>query len=239
MNARLLFCITFVFLLSAQLIAQLPGNPDNWCRTGFFTRETKDFGVGWVKGTKGKRAYFYTDTSDKCPAPSCRTKAYVLPGDTVITNRKRGNFVCAWFTPEKGWARVGWLKESDIEFPSLLSDASERAWAGEWKYADNKITVAQDKVAGFLNISGTAIWQGLGENVHIGELDGRVSHKNGLLEYSDGSSEFDCKATMQLVTGFMVVADNMHCGGANVTFSGIYWKESKVIVPKRPVKKPQ
>ncbi len=224
MNARLLFCTTFVFLLSAQLIGQMPGNPDNWCRQGFFTRETKEFGVGWVKGAKGKRAYFYTDSSDKCPAASCRTNAYVVPGNTVITNRKRGNFVCAWFTPNKGSARVGWLKESDIEFPSLLDDAGERAWEGKWKYADNNIVVTRGKVAGFLNIMGTALWRGLGQNVHIGELDGRVSHKNGVLEYSDGPSESNCKATMQLVTGFMVVADNMQCGGANVTFSGIYQK---------------
>ncbi|MBK9530064.1 MAG: hypothetical protein IPO41_17540 [Acidobacteria bacterium] len=72
------------------------------------------------------------------------------------------------------------------------------------------------------------MWKGLGDNVHIGELDGRFPHKDGVLEYSDGDSEFDCKATMQLaVERFLIVADNGNCGGANVSFSGIYRKVNK------------
>lgn len=198
---------------------------DNTCRQGLFTSESDDFGLGVVKKvTKGAgRAYFYDDMSDDCPeAASCRTKSYIVPGDKVITNRKRGDFVCAWYTPKKGWTTVGWLKASDLDFPASRAAFTDQSWTGEWRYAENSISITPNKLAGFLNVSGSAIWKGLGDNVHIGELDGAFSYKAGVLEYSDGDSQYDCKATLRLVDMFLVVRDNMNCGGANVTFSGVY-----------------
>ncbi len=218
------FAITLTIVSSA--FAQPSGNPENWCREGLFTRETKDFGVGFVKAA---RTSFHDDQKQNCPAASaCKTSAYVVKGDTVITSKKFGGFTCGWFTSSKGGVKVGWLKTADLEFPQMLHDASERVWTGEWSYASNTISFTPNKLAGFLNVTGDAMWKGLGDNVHIGELDGRFPHKDGVLEYSDGDSEFDCKATMRLAAErFLIVADNGNCGGANVTFSGIYRKVSK------------
>jgi hypothetical protein len=42
------------------------------------------------------------------------------------------------------------------------------------------------------------------------------------MTFSDGTDEYDCHVTMQLVGKFLVVGDNLHCGGANLTFSGVY-----------------
>lgn len=78
-----------------------------------------------------------------------------------------------------------------------------------------------------LRVKGIALWKGIGNNVHVGELDGRSKQKDGRLEYSDGDSEFDCRAKMELILGrYLIVADNGNCGGANVSFSGIYRKTS-------------
>ena len=218
------FFITLTIATSAS--AQMSGNPDNWCREGLFTRETKDFGVGFVKVAKTS---FHDDQKTNCPtAAGCKTTSYVVKGDTIITNKKYGAFTCGWFTSAKGGVKVGWLRAADLEFPQMLHDASERVWIGEWNYASNTISFTSNKLSGFLNVNGTAIWKGLGDNVHVGELDGRFPYKDGVLEYSDGDSEFDCKATMQLaVERFLIVADNGNCGGANVTFSGIYRKVRK------------
>ncbi len=74
-------------------------------------------------------------------------------------------------------------------------------------------------------MKGNAFWKGLGDIIRIGELDGVAEHKDGALEYSDGNGEFDCRLSMQFATeSFLIVADNMNCGGANVTFSGVYRK---------------
>jgi len=231
MKTRLLFSLSAIFVLTFCSYAQMQGNPDNWCREGFFTRDSKDFGIGHVKA---KRAYFYSDDPEKCPdGASCRSKSYVVLGDTVVTNRTRGNYVCSWYVAAKGTAKVGWLRLSDLEFPVILSDASARVWTGEWRYGANSITFSPSKKEGMLDVKGSAIWKGFGDNVHIGELAGTSMYKNGSLQYSDGDSEYDCQASMELATStYLVVADNGKCGGANVTFSGVYTK-----VPPKPAKK--
>lgn len=209
-----------------SVLSQMPGNPDNWCRQGFFTRDSTDFAVGVAKGRKETKTYFHRDDIETCPdMASCRTKSYVVAGDKVITNRKRGGFVCAWFAPLKGAPTVGWLNSSELDFPILLLDAREQDWVGEWKYAENNIIFAATKQPGTLTVKGNAFWKGLGDNIHIGELDGAAKYTDGKLEYSDGIGGYDCRVSMQLVTeSFLIVADNMNCGGANVTFSGVYRK---------------
>lgn len=226
---RLLIWAALLSLFAIAAAGQVPGNPDNWCREGLFTTGITKLEIGVVRGSAGKRAYFYDDSSDKCPEnASCQTKAYVIPGDKVVVSHRRGDFACSWFSPvKKGSPRVGWLRAGDLVVSTEKDDVSERAWLGEWDYALNSIKITPNKLAGFLNISGTALWKGLGDNVHIGELDGRFPHKNGVIEYSDGDDEFDCRATLRLKGGFLLVADNMKCGGANVTFSGIYRRTKK------------
>lgn len=225
----------FCLFVCTPTFGQGPDWSDNTCREGLFTRETDDFGVGRVKKRSKGRAYFYDDMSANCPeSQSCRTNGYVVARDTVITNKKRGDFVCAWYSPKKGRPTIGWLRASGLDFTTSRVDVSDKTWTGEWRYAENSITITPNKLAGFLNVSGSAIWKGLGDNIHIGELEGAFPYKGGVLEYSDGDSQYDCRATLRLVDVFLVVNDNLNCGGANVTFSGIYRRRApsrKKIVP--------
>ena len=62
--------------LSITGFGQLAGNPENWCRGGFFTRESDEFRIGVVKGAKNQKAFFFGDDKDTCPGPACRQKAY-------------------------------------------------------------------------------------------------------------------------------------------------------------------
>ena len=149
-------------------------------------------------------------------------KSYLVKGNEVVINRIRGDFACAWFAPTKGSQTIGWLRVADLDRPELLLDASENAWTGEWKYALNSIAITRNRLDGFLNIVGDAIWKGIGDNVHVGELDGRFAHKNGVLDYFDGNEEYDCKAKFNLLGKYLIVADNMTCGGVNVSFTGVY-----------------
>jgi hypothetical protein len=228
------FLVTTAIALAfaSTVSAQLEGNPANWCREGFFTRESQQFGVGFVKSARG---YFYTDDQEKCPASqSCRTRSYVVKGDTVITSKRFGEYTCGWFSSSKGAVTVGWLKTADIEFPAMLHDAGERVWTGEWKYATSTINFTPNKLQGFLNVTGDSYWKGLGDNIHIGELDGKAPHKDGVVQYSDGESEYDCRATMRLATEkYLIVADNGNCGGMNVSFSGIYQKVPAKVIKKK------
>jgi len=204
----------------------MSGNPENWCREGFFTRDSTEFKIGVVNKSKNSRAYFHRDDADGCPgAASCRTKAYLVNSDKVVLNREYGRFSCAWFAPAKGRPTIGWIESADLAWAKTPLTVGLSQWLGEWSYAENSISFTNNKLAGFLNVSGNAFWKGVGDNIHIGELDGRFEAKNGRLEYSDGDSEYDCRASMFVIDKFLIVADNMKCGGVNVSFSGIYLKK--------------
>lgn len=220
--------LLLALILTVPALAQMDGNPENWCRDGFFTRDSKDFTIAFVKGPKNKRAYFYGDEKDSCPGgANCRRKSFVVGGDEVLINRGRNGYSCAWYTARNGKPTVGWLRTSDLEFRELLLDSPTKAWLGEWTYYENGIEFTDNKLAGFLNVTGNATWKGLGDNVHVGEIDGRYSPENGVINYSDGDDEYDCKMTMRLLGRYLIVADNLKCGGVNVTFSGVYTKRRK------------
>lgn len=208
---------------SASLFGQTP-EVENWCRAGLFTQESADFRIAEATGKKNDNIFFYNDFETDCPGKeSCRGKAYVVPGDRLIVSRSFGDFGCAWFEPAEGLPRIGWIKLASLKFSNTLTKAPLTAWLGEWRYADNSIKFTHNKLAGFLNVTGDALWRGAGDNVHIGELDERVEPNGNTLKVgATETDEFACKVTMQLIGEFLVADDNMRCGGANVTFSGVY-----------------
>ncbi len=216
--------ITFSLLICSVTLAnaQIEGNPENWCREGFFPRESTDFMLGTVKGTRGSKLHFYNDAAECPDKGKCQRKAYVVPGDEVVVSKTRGEYACAWFTPAKGSPTVGWVRSSDLKLLEGPFDIPLGEWPGEWTYGENTIKLAENGSDGWLSVTGNAFWKGIGDNIHIGELDGRAEPGNGILEYSDGDDEYDCKATMRLLVNYLIVSDNMKCGGMNVSFSGIY-----------------
>ena len=227
--SRIRDIVVIVLLFAATASAQLAGNPENWCREGFFTRDSEKFDIATVKGGRNVKAYFYNDDKDDCPSSAtCRRKAFVVSGDEVVVNRTLGEFACAWYSPRSGRPTVGWIKRSDLKFGEMLLDASLRAWLGEWTFGENGIEFTENKLAGNLNVTGNATWIGANPGqVHVGELDGRYEPKNGVINYSDGDDEYDCKATLRLLGKYLIVSDNLKCGGVNVSFSGIYMRRNK------------
>ncbi len=226
MSRRIFFLIAMVMFSSAAF-GQMEGNPPNWCRGGFFASESENFSIGTVTGKRGTRSYFFSDDREDCPAgKNCRARSYVIAGDEVIVNRTFNGFACSWF-PGKNGGTVGWLRVASLDMPESLYDASPAAWSGEWEYAENSIKLEPEPNSNWLRVTGNAFWKGLGDNIHIGELDGRAEAKNGILKYSDGDDEYDCKVTMRLLGSYLIVSDNLKCGGVNVSFSGVYRRNSK------------
>lgn len=223
MTFRLLAASLVLFGSTLSITAQTP-EVENWCRAGFFTTESDNFRIAVASGKRNDRVYFYNDFEDECPGmESCRSKAYVVPGDRLVVSRTFKNFGCAWFAPVKGLPTIGWIKLDSVRFTEQVSKPSLSAWLGEWRYADNSIKFTNNKLAGYLNVTGDALWRGFGDNVHIGELDDRAMPEGNLLKIGETETdEFSCKVRMRLIGEFLVAADNMKCGGANVSFSGVY-----------------
>ena len=203
--------------------AQDGGNPANWCRNGAFPSDSKEFGLARVKGEKGARVYFYGE-DEGCPGPAakCRQKAYVVPGDEVITSRTFGDWVCAWYQPARGTETVGWLAAASLNAVANAESAPLASWLGTWVFYDDEVRVSRGSRAGTLRVAGEATWVGVNpDNVHAGELEGEATPAGGVLTLG-GTEEFDCRATLRLVGPYLVVSDNKQCGGVNVTFDGVY-----------------
>jgi hypothetical protein len=208
---------------SAARAQEEGGNPANWCRNGAFTSDSKEFGLARVRGEKGSRLYFYGE-EEGCPGPAakCRQKAYLVPGDEVVTSRRFGDWVCAWYQPARGTETVGWLaadRLAPVETPAQPALAS---WLGTWSFYDDEVRLSRGRSAGSLRVEGEATWVGVNpDNIHAGELSGEAAPAANILQLG-GEDEYDCRATLRLVGPYLVVSDNKQCGGVNVTFDGVY-----------------
>ena len=203
------------------------GNPANWCRNGAFTRDSGTFGVARVKGAKRSRLYFQGD-EEGCPGADakCRQKAYVIPGNEVLTSRTFGDWVCAWYQPARGAETVGWLPADRLGAVATAENAPLASWLGAWGFYDSSLRVRRGRRVDVLSVSGAATWQGVNPgNVHVGELSGRGTPVGNVLKL--GEDPEDCQATLRLVGPYLVVADNKRCGGLNVTFDGVYRRKGR------------
>jgi len=56
---------------------------------------------------------------------------------------------------------------------------------------------------------------------HVGDMSGAAAPQGNTVVF--GSLEpTDCRVTLTLLPPFLLAVDNMNCGGANVTFNGVY-----------------
>lgn len=182
----------------------VPLDPANWCREGLYTAE-HELATAVVTSD---RAVFQDDTKEGCPdvaRTDCGAKAYVVKGDTVVVAQAFGDFQCAWYVGAKG-NTVGWLRAADLA-PEIV---------GVWRYYDNEVTITSTPSG--LAVKGLALWHGLGDNVHLGEIDGALAPTSGGYTYDDGT----CKVRFQRVGAWLALSDNGNCGGMNVHFSGVF-----------------
>lgn len=228
---KLIISVVFALIFSNGVFAQLDGNPENWCRNGFFPRESESYATAKIKGKKGEKVYFYGDEREDCPNnKNCRQKSYVIPGDEILYSRRYGNWVCAWYQPKAGSETVGWLPFEKIQ-PVLILQ-SQNDFIGNWSFYSNSIEIVKGAKPNVYKVKGYAFWKGSGDNVHTGELDHEGKMVDGTLKLgADETEDYACKVSLKLLGDYLIVSDNLNCGGVNVTFSGVYLKEKTL--PKK------
>ncbi|BAI71757.1 hypothetical protein AZL_011190 [Azospirillum sp. B510] len=134
-------------------------------------------------------------------------------------------WVCVYVPPGKtnDWnSGAGYVRQDVLRpyTPSASSDPTN--FLGRWETdpEGNQIRIASGE-SGALAIIGDAYWPGRNEPEHIGTLRGQAMPVNSTLRFADD----DCNVRMDILGTFLVVADLSEpgaCGGANVTFTGIY-----------------
>lgn len=177
-------------------------------------------------------------TAAGCPGPaeSCCEKAYLVAGNTVLTGRAQGAFVCATYVGAKGATRSGWLPRAALaEAPPAAPGLDD--WAGTWNGGpEHRIRIAR-KGAG-LALSGDATYGALDPDrvkrgaVNIGSFAVEARPEGAALAFTDGEkgvvprySPDDytaCSLRMRLLPPFLLVESNSACGGVNVSFTGLY-----------------
>ncbi len=229
MKISLIVIAGLCLLQTVPVRAQAVGNPQNWCRNGIFPGEPVHFRLAVIVGMDGERIHFYDDTGENCPGgESCRLKIYVIPGDVVIVTHSFGEWACCWYQPKQGDETVGWIRWERLKFKDENKNPGLEAWVGEWAQYDTVIRIAPNPERGILDVDGNAVWHGFRENTHVGRFEGSAMPQGDILIISEGSGdEWNCSVRIQLLGRFLIVSDNFKCGGANVTFAGVYQRRSR------------
>ena len=179
------------------------------------------------------------DVAPGCPreAAGCRGKAFVVPGDAVLLGVDvQDGFVCATFSNARGVATTGRLPLSALVEDSAVPGAAPADWTGRWAAEEGSISITA-AAGGLLKVKGDATW-GAGDpdrvrrgGVHTGELDATAAPSQGVLAftmgddatwpYEKGDGTY-CRVRMLRRGPYLVAKDNGQCGGANVSFTGLY-----------------
>ena len=214
-------CTTASILLASALPA-LAHAEDQMCRNGLFTTQQP---LGLAKVVGSPRTYLRSDTAP-CPGETaeCRGRTYVVPGDTLLTGATSGRYVCAMY-PGRNGGSAGYVLAEEIA-PQPVPVPSASAWTGQWHNFDDTITLRAK--GSQLVASGDAYWPSANPSLkerpggpNLGEMSGTATPRGNQVVFA-GKDPDDCRVTLTLLPPFLTVADNLNCGGANVSFTGVY-----------------
>ena len=201
---------------------------EGWCRNGDFTATNPNFGLAVVN--RKVRAHVLKDENG-CPNAKrrCRASYHLNPGERVVTGRSAGNYVCAYFPRADGGGSAGWLDWSSLR--SLRVDAAPAAssWFGRWSDGGNP-TLRITGQRGVLGITGEAFWPGPDPTEdwpapRSGTIGGNLIRRDNQAQYKVD----ECRIDLTLLGDLLVAGDNGRCGGTNVSFNGVYRRQSRSV----------
>ena len=172
--------------------------------------------------------------ASSCPADTqtCRKKSYLVTGDIVLTGKTRGAFTCVLYQSPKAKKQIwttGWLPSTALEPIKPMPSPKMFDWLGTWSHPGGDIEIKQDQ-GGKLSVVGEMIMP-TAHDAHTGEIAAKVTPgKDTIAFVDDGSTPFEkdggeCRVRMQRIGSWLMVEDNEGCGGAAVTFTGLYRRE--------------
>jgi hypothetical protein len=169
--------------------------------------------------------------AETCPAATeaCRRKAYLVTGDLVLTGKTRGSFTCISYqapTERKPAWTVGWLPTAALTQVAPTAAPDEKDWIGNWDHPYGSI-----EIGGRLKIDGIMVVP-TAQDSHNGAINAEARPRNGTIAFlDDGTLPFEtkcedaCRVRMRRVGPWLVVEDNNQCGGAGVSFTGLYHRK--------------
>ena len=196
--------------------------------------------VAQVKPGQARVAFTTADCSST-KTRACQTKAFVVPGDLVLITQVFDASACAVFVNAKGQTTTGLLPNSRLQTPKPRATTDAAALVGTWKRSEATIAVKRQGGDGTLTFSGDATYGALDKGrvargaVNMGDFTFSLKPASNGVDVSlksatagavpvarDKGDPTDCAVAMIALGPYLVVEDNLNCGGANVSFTGIY-----------------
>jgi hypothetical protein len=186
-----------------------------------------------------------------CPGASaaCAMGAFVVGGDAVVVSTTSGDYACVTFTgpAPKAVSTSGFLPHAQLAAPPPEKPVNvSAAWTGEWRSGDEQTITIKPKGDGRIVVHGDATYGGHDPErvkrgaVNAGQIEAEVSIADGAAAFaSDGDGttqpfEFKgpndddvCRVKLWRLGPYLVAADNVRCGGMNVSFTGVYRKAKR------------
>jgi hypothetical protein len=200
------------------------------CNSISSDKDLSDISLGVVSGRK---VNFLANGYEKagCPSvdPSCKKPAFVRARDKVVfdTDIAAGGYVCAVFVDRRGNETDGWLPAADVKPVTV-----KPRWIGHWKwYSASEIDIRR-KTGDTAAVSGSAV-HGEGGAETSGGIEAIIDLRQAVQGFAlqgdkqvayEQAGKYDCAVIMKQLGRYLFVSDNKNCGGANVSFSGVYVK---------------
>ncbi|WP_257167804.1 hypothetical protein [Bradyrhizobium sp. SRS-191] len=189
--------------------------------------------IGQPRANFVKSPYDDDFKAASCPAPTdaCRKKSYLVSGDVVLVGRTRGDFTCVTYQPpgakSQTWTR-GWLPRTALAPIAPMTAPELSDWTGTWVHPGGRLTI-QTAGGGRLKIEGDQVVPA-GRDLNNGSIAATVEPKGGVIAFvEDGTTPFErpnggdeCRVRLHRIGAFLLAEDNTDCGGAGVTFTGLY-----------------
>jgi len=172
--------------------------------------------------------------AENCPADTaaCRKKSFLVTGDLVLVGKTDAPFTCISYQSPHDKKRVwttGWLPSAALTPVAPMPSPKMSDWIGTWEQPHGSIEIAEGE-KGKLTIEGEMVVP-TARDAHTGVIQAVATPKDGTIAFvDDGSIPFDtvggqggeCRVRMQRVGALLMVEDNDGCGGAGVSFTGLY-----------------
>lgn len=238
-------------LLGLCLFGLLPADAQDggrYCLTGpLAIGEEVPFRLLRVKDSEPRTNFVADQDKSKpnCPGPAetCKRRGFLLPDDVVIAGPEKDGYNCVTYIARDVKKVKGKFPETNGFLPAHalsivpLPVPKAEDWIGTWSRTEEGEIKISAAPGGTLRIDGEATF---GANdpgrvkrgaVNSGTLEGEATPKGNRIALGDGYDGTkslgtvmggECRARLRLYGRYLVVEDNMGCGGMNVSFIGVY-----------------
>jgi hypothetical protein len=142
----------------------------------------------------------------------------------VLIGKTQGHFTCVDYqsplAKKQIWIR-GWLPSASLTPIAPIPSPKTSDWTGTWYHPGGHIEI-KDGGDGKLHVEGATTLATPSGDFQNGEFKAQVASQGTIAFTDKGAYGEGCQVRMKRIGPGLLVEDNGGCGGAGVTFTGLY-----------------